>query len=778
MQCLRMLAPAAAAACLGLAGCGGGEGGPETGTSGPAPRSGAAVVAGIEAGYVDDRKCGSCHRSIWQSYQHVGMSKSLYPWTPQNAIEDFQNNHFHHEPSNRHYEMNVRDDRLVFARYQLDTDGRRVNRFERAVDWVVGSGNNARTYLYQEPSGELFELPLTWYSKDGVWAMSPGYDTARHFGISRSIGRDCMFCHNAYPDLPAGGDRFGRLETYPASLPHGIGCQRCHGPGSEHVRLAADLDTSLGALRESIFNPARQDPGRRPDDVCMQCHMQPASKLDTLVRRFGTPTFSYRPDTPLREYLLHVDFDADRTRHESFEINHHAYRMQQSVCFEASDGALNCLTCHDPHSKVPREDVQAYYRSRCLGCHQLDDCAMDAMQVPAGTRPGDCITCHMPKRRPHDVPHAIVTDHRIQLRPPPGDLLALFQEHEPDVHAGAAFYRVPGTPAPVEDPVYLATARVKSGNLDAIGQLQSAIEQSGIEAVEPRYLLGVGLLRAGRPGEAAAALQRALEIEPGLPAGHANLSVALAALNKPKPAVEHGRRAVELDPRSAEYRSNLANLYLQTDRLDEAQQLLDEAVRLRPTLAGAHMALGNLQVRRGRFAEAAGRYRQVLAIEPRHPAACRNLAAALRRTDQWPEAIRVLRHGAADAPDQPLLHTELAIMLLLAPDPALRNPDRGAAAARRAVALAPNHPRARLAVALAALLNGRPADALVDSEQAIGHRADPVACLLIQAVALDQIGNRPEARRRAAQARGLLLRSGASNFVRDALLAMTAHLSE
>ncbi|MBW3549201.1 MAG: hypothetical protein KY452_13855, partial [Actinobacteria bacterium] len=74
---------------------------------------------------------------------------------------------------------------------------------EQPVDWVLGSGHTSRTYLYATPGGELYQLPLAWYSQDGGhWAMAPGFDRPDHVGLLRPVRRECMFCHNAYPDVP------------------------------------------------------------------------------------------------------------------------------------------------------------------------------------------------------------------------------------------------------------------------------------------------------------------------------------------------------------------------------------------------------------------------------------------------------------------------------------------------------------------------------------------------------------------------------------------------
>ena len=96
----------------------------------------------------------------------------------------------------------------------------------------MGSGNHVRTYLHRTERGALIELPLAWYAENGgVWAMEPGYD-GETLPPRRQISYQCMFCHNAYPRIPAGSGT-GREPLYTGALPEGMDCQRCHGPASD-----------------------------------------------------------------------------------------------------------------------------------------------------------------------------------------------------------------------------------------------------------------------------------------------------------------------------------------------------------------------------------------------------------------------------------------------------------------------------------------------------------------------------------------------------------------
>ena len=204
----------------------------------PLAELGLQVTGGAAPGYVADRACAICHRDIADSYREVGMARSFYRPRAAEMVETLDGPPFFHQPSGRYYEMRWQDDSLVFRRYRKDGNGEITALFERRVDWILGSGHTSRTYLYQTAAGELYQLPIAWYSQTGTWGMAPGYDNADHQGVTRRVRRECMFCHNGYPDVPVGADLPWAPQWFPAELPEGTGCQRCHGPGAAHARLA------------------------------------------------------------------------------------------------------------------------------------------------------------------------------------------------------------------------------------------------------------------------------------------------------------------------------------------------------------------------------------------------------------------------------------------------------------------------------------------------------------------------------------------------------------
>ncbi len=139
--------------------------------------------------YVDPAVCATCHDDIAATYRKTGMGRSFYRPTPQNIIEDYaQKNTLDHKPSGMSYTMVEHDGKFFQRRHTIGFDGKETNMVEEQVDYIIGSGNHARTYLHRTAQGKLTELPVSWYTeRSGSWAMSPGYDRANQEDIHRTI---------------------------------------------------------------------------------------------------------------------------------------------------------------------------------------------------------------------------------------------------------------------------------------------------------------------------------------------------------------------------------------------------------------------------------------------------------------------------------------------------------------------------------------------------------------------------------------------------------------
>ena len=621
----------------------------------PLAERGYRVTTGAAPGYVDDRICGRCHADLYDSYREVGMARSFYRPRPENLIEDFDSEGFFHQRSRRHYRMVRRDGRLFMQRHQLDASDERINEIEQEVDWILGSGNHSRTYLYRTEWGELYQLPIAWYTRTRSWAMAPGFDRERNLGLSRQVRRECMFCHNAYPEVPAGGDAHSQPHRFPADLPEGIGCQRCHGPGAEHSRVAMREPIDFERVYASIVNPGELSPRLR-NDVCYGCHMQPSVAIPG-KRRFGRADFSFRPGQPLSDYIVAVDVvEAGRERDERFEINHHPYRLEQSRCFVESEGGLSCLTCHDPHRKVPEPERAAHYRAACLGCHEVDDCRLEEMAAGAAADADDCATCHMPKRRTEDVVRVVMTDHRIRRLP--GDIESASLAETDPVIDDVVLLDPASAPTGLTADLYRAYTLVElTGGRHAVAtaRLELLLPELRPRELEPYMALAHALINQRRLEPAQSILESVLERSPGYPRARELLGLVHAGQGRSEAALAAIREAVARGQERPEARFNLGVILSRYERFGEALPELERTVEMRPNMATAWFYLGQVQAELGRRSNAVESHRRAVALEPLFGRAYLALGRLLIEQGRRDEAIRYLRHGAEHAAEpQPI----------------------------------------------------------------------------------------------------------------------------
>jgi predicted CXXCH cytochrome family protein len=526
---------------------------------------------------------------------------------------------FYHAASDRHYELAERSGKWSLRRYQLGPEGAPANVVERSMDFVIGSGNHARTYIHRSEDGTLLvELPLSWYAEQGgAWAMSPGYDRPDHDGFRRRVGEQCLFCHAAYP---ASSD----------TPPTAIDCQRCHGPGQEHVEKA-QAAAAAEEIRSTVVNPAWLSPQRRLE-VCLQCHLETTSRpLPDAIRRFDRRPFSYRPGEPLSEYVLHFDHEPASGRGDKFEVNHAGYRFLQSRCYRESEGALDCTSCHDPHRSLRGPESAAHYRQVCSSCHS----APLGAAHPEGK---DCVACHMPKRRSEDAVHVVMTDHRILRTPPDRDLLAPLDEL---ALARQAAYTGEVVLHPPVDGInddtarlYLALAQVKDGANLKPGLSRFAQAVADIEPAQAEFYfeLGVAHVKMGALGEAAQAFRQAIRRRENWEAPHVRLAEVLLRSGRPDEAIA----AIEASPEpgDGEAAMTLGVALGQLGRLDDSIQALERAVRALPDHPMAWLNLGVSLEQSGDFRRAESCYREGIRVRPDFEPARRHLANLLAAIEE------------------------------------------------------------------------------------------------------------------------------------------------
>ena len=143
--------------------------------------------------------------------------------------------------------------------------------------------------------------------------MNPGYDNP-HPTTRRPIAYECMFCHNAYPEIPATAHRdLSASPVYNDTLPEGIDCQRCHGPGAAHVKAAQSPGASVPQIRALILKQRTQDGG-----LPTMPSRTTSRSLPDRIRHYDQSPFGYMINQPLASFNSYFSRDLEKESTDNF----------------------------------------------------------------------------------------------------------------------------------------------------------------------------------------------------------------------------------------------------------------------------------------------------------------------------------------------------------------------------------------------------------------------------------------------------------------------------
>lgn len=335
------------------------------------------------APFTGAESCRPCHETNYEDQQnsrhaltfHLGNTTENMPWN------DFQKSDPHipglHAGFDTELDQNQR-------KWRTKSDNPEI---QSLVQFIMGSGRHAITPILKDENDQFLESRWTYYASINDWDLTPGQllmpsDKSHYVGVPQTpdMLRICLECHTTNASAVIKQQGIERLDR-------GIGCERCHGPGGNHL-AAMKLnfpDKSIGRFR-------RNSVGTRPQalQLCAECHGTQGrdiiQKGDAAVVRFQATTLTF------------------------------------SQCYKMTEGTgeFDCLTCHSPHQNA--ESDLTFYDAKCLKCHgQAEPENLDAPKLQSANKicpvnaVKDCTSCHMPKIDSVQ-PHAKFTDHQIRIR--------------------------------------------------------------------------------------------------------------------------------------------------------------------------------------------------------------------------------------------------------------------------------------------------------------------------------------------------------------------------
>jgi predicted CXXCH cytochrome family protein len=312
--------------------------------------------------YTGSAACEKCHAEIYSRWKRTTMANVVRDPRehPDAIIPDLSTNPF-----------------KKFSKYE--------------VAFVYGSIWKQR--YFTRIGDDYFPEPAQWDVKGKVWRpyfVAKGTDWWEPFypadNFKRPTGPTCDGCHSVDYNI----------ETKKVAE-WNVGCERCHGPGSEHV---------AHPLRYNILNPGKMD-YVRANDTCIQCHSQGRPLNNPIQGKYYDWPVGYRVGRNLSDFWLLEKHTLGETTFTHFpDGTAHKNRMQgndfvQSVMYRRG---ITCFSCHDVHGTDYYAQLRKPVDKLCLDCHapmSLNGPRTATLEEhthhKAGSPGSQCVACHMPK---------------------------------------------------------------------------------------------------------------------------------------------------------------------------------------------------------------------------------------------------------------------------------------------------------------------------------------------------------------------------------------------
>ena len=670
--------------------------------------------------FVGSQACASCHGQQFRDWQGSQHAQAMQHATAATVLGDFADAAFTYAGvESRFYRRD--------GQFFVHTDGPDGQLAEFRIQYTFGL-EPLQQYLVAFPDGRLQALSIAWDSRPA----SAGGQRWFHLYPDEQVGyRDelhwtrpaqnwnfmCADCHstNLRKGYDAEADRFASSWSEIS-----VGCEACHGPGSNHLRWAQQggndahkgltllLDERRGAgwrleldqLTASRSQPRGED---REIDVCAQCHARRSQMAEGYHP--GKPLLDHYRPALLEPPLYHAD---GQQRDEVFVWGSFLQSKMHAQ-------GVTCSDCHQPHTQKLRAEGNAL----CAQCHVPSHFDRPEHHFhPAQSAGAQCVNCHMP-----ETTYMVVDPRRDHsLRIPRPDLSVSL-----------------GTPNAC------STCHAEQGAEWAAEQIRVRYPRpaAGYQGFAETFTAA----EQGRPGAPAALLK--LLADPSLPtlvrastAGRLSLTGPVrdwqalrAGLDDPSPLVRQATIAalaaapaqlraawlpVLLQDRRRSVRSAAARELVAVELPQEHQaafaKALDEyqtELELQADRAEARSALALLRLRQGRLEEAEQQLQAAMRLDAFYTPAYLNLADLRRAQGREAQAQQALRQGLAQRPEDALLHYALGLALVRQ-----RQPEAALESLQRAHGLQPGDGRIAYAYALA-LEPGQPEQALALLEEAL-----------------------------------------------------------
>ncbi len=317
----------------------------------------------VTATYVGSTACKTCHPALYERWSKTRMA---------NVVTDPKVH-----PEVILPDLNKPDPLLTFKKED--------------IAFIYGSKWKQR--YFQKVGDDYFPLNAQWDVTHQIWRpynAAPGSDWWTKFypqaNSSRPTGPLCDGCHSVNYDI--------QTKTV---AEWNVGCEKCHGPGSEHARRPS---------RANIVNPARLS-YVQATNVCIQCHSQGQPLQNPIQGKYYDWPVGFRVGLDLQGFWKLEEHKLGETTFTHFaDGTAHKNRMQGNdfVTSVMYTHGITCFSCHDVHGTSNDADLLKPANVICLECHGPNSpngpraaTIEQHTHHSAGSAGNECIACHMPK---------------------------------------------------------------------------------------------------------------------------------------------------------------------------------------------------------------------------------------------------------------------------------------------------------------------------------------------------------------------------------------------
>ncbi|MEW6368401.1 MAG: tetratricopeptide repeat protein [Acidobacteriota bacterium] len=718
----------------------------------------------VRPSFVGTAACKECHAVAYEKWRSSDHAWAMARATPETVLGDFDDAVFTHRGvTSRFYRGG--------GRYYVFTEGPGGKMGEFEITYTFGV-RPLQQYLVHFPGGRLQALSIAWDSVQRRWFHLqeeqdvPASDWLHWTRNGQNWNGMCAECHST--NLRKNYDP--KTDTYATTWTDiNVGCEACHGPGSQHVAWAKMQPMARPELADGgLLIRTRDITSERLVELCAPCHSRHAELGD--YDHTGRQLMDQMLPTLLVEGLYFPDGQ------QLDEVYTYASFLQSKMYARG----VRCSNCHDSHSAkllpFPGNEL-------CLQCHQREifdtpGHHFHKQVVDGRASPGaSCVKCHMPER-----PYMVIdwrADHSFRVPRP--DLTAEISvpnacgqtgchADKPVAWAVDAFRKWYGIARKPHFANTFAAARggepraeadlrrladnplqpgvVRATALDLLsrypGQSTTDSLRNALAADDP-LLRDLAVSRLVLPD----ARERAATLAPLLcdPVRAVRIHAASALAGTPRELLKPYQREA-FDRALGEYREamsysldfassgyNLGNLEASLGHAAEAERYFRLALSVDELFFPAKVNLSVLLAEQGRAAEAERLLRDVVAAYPGNAEAAYSLGLLLGEAGRNNEAAEWLARAAAGWPRHARVRYNLGLVLAR-----LGRIEEARTTLREALPLAPADYDALFALADLELRDGRPREALVLAERMIAERPNDPAGLQLRAAAARLLG--------------------------------------